>query len=189
MKQWYALYTKPNSEYQVKETLRQRSVETYLPEVNAPKSHRTRKKVPFFPCYLFIHIDLNKISASKWQWTPGLRWIVAFGDNPTAIPDQVIDLIQKKLNEINAKGGLRRSRFKKDDVVRITDGPFSDMLAVFKGSTSSVERVQVLLNFMGRMSRMQIEVDALEKTQPGTEAPKPKLPRRTRGGGRRIKQH
>jgi len=186
MEQWYTLHTKPNAEYQVTMALQQRGVKTYLPEIEAPKSHNKRKKKPFFPCYLFSKVDLDAVGISRLQWTPGLRRIVNFQDRPVPVPDEVIDLIRRKLGEIKATGGLPIHPFKPGDTVRITDGPFRDMLAIFDGPTTPSERVQVLLDILGHASRVQIEVNDLEKAAPDAKEPLPKRPRRTRGRGRRI---
>jgi transcriptional antiterminator RfaH len=189
MKHWYVLHTKPHSERQVAATLAEiDDVEAYLPEVELRQGKKKRKRVPFFPCYLFMRADIEKVSSSLWEWTPGLRRVVAFDDRPTAVPDQVIDLIRAKLKEIGKASGLSRHSFKKGDVVRIARGPFAEMLAVFEGPSTARERVQVLLNFLGRLNRLHLEIDDVEKAPPGAVAPEPKPPRRSRGRGRPIKR-
>lgn len=186
MEQWYTLHTKPNAEYQVVSALEQRGVHTYLPEIEVPKSRKKRKKKPFFPCYLFSKIDFETVGISRVRWTPGLRRIVSFDDQPVPTPDEVIELIQSKLGQIEAAGGWPQHPFKPGDTVRITDGPFQEMLAIFEGPTTPSERVHVLLNFLGHASRVQVNPTNLEKAPPGANAPQPKRPRRTRGRGRRI---
>jgi transcription elongation factor/antiterminator RfaH len=186
MEQWYTLYTKPNAEYQVVTALQQRGVQTYLPEGEFHTSHRGRKRKPFFPCYLFIKVDFEIVGFSSLQWMPGLRYIVAFEDRPVPLPNEVIDLIRCKLGEIEAAGGWPAHSFKPGDTVRIIDGPFRDMLAIFDGPTTPAQRVQVLLEILGRTSRLQIDVTDLEKASPRSEVPESRRPRRTRGQGRRI---
>jgi transcription antitermination factor NusG len=105
MEQWYTLYTKPNSEYQVANTLERQGIHTYLPELESPKTQHKSGRKPFFPCYLFTRIDFTKVGLSRLQWTPGLRRVVAFDDQPVPLPDEVINLIRRKLGELNAAGG------------------------------------------------------------------------------------
>ena len=112
MKLWYALHTKPNSEYQVATALRQQELETYLPEIEAPKSRRQRKTRPFFPCYLFVMIDFEQTGLSQVRWTPGLRRIVTIDNQPVPVPEAVIDLIRRQLGEIEAAGGWPAVRFR-----------------------------------------------------------------------------
>ena len=187
MEHWYALNTKPNSEYQVAVALKERGIKTYLPEVEALKAYQTRKSKPLFPCYLFARADLESLDLSQLQWTPGLRNIVAFGERPVPVSDQIINLIRCQLSENKATGGLSDCPFQPDDPVRITTGPFQDMLAIFEGPITSAERVQVLLNILGQASRVQVDVTNLEKVpeKNGDDLPSKRL-RRTRGRGRRI---
>jgi transcriptional antiterminator RfaH len=174
MEQWYTLHTKPYAEYYVTAVLQQRGIETYLPEIESPKAPGERKKRPFFPCYLFIKVDFEAVGMSCVQWTLGLRRIVAFDDRPVPLPDEVIELIRCRLGEIQAAGGWPAHSFKPGDTVCITDGPFRDMLAIFDGPTTPARRVQVLLEILGRVSRMQIDVTDLEKVSPCAEVSVPK---------------
>lgn len=188
MKRWYVLYTKPNSEYQAAAALHKRGLQIYLPEfeTSSGSQGRTKKKKPFFPCYLFAKIDFTIMGISSVQWTPGLRQIVVFDGQPVPLPDEVINFIQCKLSEFEANGDLPFHAFKPGDTVRITDGPLQDMLAVFDGPTTPGKRVQVLLNILGHASRLYIPVANLEKASPNAETPALKRPRRTRGRGRQI---
>ncbi len=143
MKQWYTLHTKPNAEYQVVAVLQQRGVQTYLPEIEFPKTRkRQKKRKPFFPCYCFFKLDFEVAGLSNLQWTPGLRRIVAFDGQPAPLANELVDLIRHQLGELEASGQPTHS-FKPGDTVRITGGPFRDMLAIFNGPTTPSKRVQV----------------------------------------------
>lgn len=187
MEQWYTLYTKPNAEYQVETSMRRRGIQTYLPEIESVKARRGRDRKPFFPCYLFIKVDFKAVGLSRVRWTPGLRRIVAFADRPVALPDEVISLIRRKLDEINADGRQPMHTFQPGDTIRITEGPLRGMLAIFDGPTTPAERVRVLLNFLGHARRVSLPGADLEKAPSKAEVSVPKRPRRTRGQGRRIK--
>jgi transcriptional antiterminator RfaH len=189
MERWYTLHTKPHAEYQVADALQGRGIQRYLPEIEVPKSRKEPKQKPFFPCYLFVKVDLEEVGLSQVRWIPGLRRIVAFDDRPTPLADEVIDAMRRKLEGISAAGGLPTHSFRPGETVRITQGPLQGMLAVFEKPTTPAERVQVLLTFLGQASRMQIPVTDLEKGPPGAEAPEPpRRRRRTRGRGRPIKE-
>lgn len=187
MEQWYTLHTKPNAEHQVVATLQQREIETYLPEIVTPTANKGKRKLPFFPCYLFARIDLERVGFSAVQWTPGLRRLVAFDEQPVSLPAEVIELIRQQVDQLEAAGGLPLHNFKPGDTVRIKEGPFQNMLALFAGPTTPAQRVQVLLEILGHARRVKVAVTDLEKTEaqlpPSTP---PKRPRRTRGQGRRI---
>jgi transcription antitermination factor NusG len=192
MEQWYTLYTSPNAEHRVASSLEEREIEVYLPKVRRSEKNTRGKFIPFFHCYLFIHIDLDKTASSLWQWTPGLRYIVGFDGEPLPVPDLTITLIQHKLEELNKRLCQPQPQFKPGDIVRITNGPFAEMAALFEGPSKPSERVIVLLNFLGQISRVRLNAADLENAShlpsPTTTAPQ-KRPRRTRGHGRYIHTH
>lgn len=185
MEHWYTLHTRPNAEYQVAAVLRQRQLEVFLPEIEVARERSERgQRQPFFPCYLFTRIDLDTVGFSTVQWTPGLRRVVAFDGLPSPVPDRLIELIQGQLLEL--KSGHQICRFQPGDPVRIVDGPFRDMVAIFDRPVGAAERVQVLLTVLGQLSRMQIEAACLEKVADAEPELTFKRPRRTRGRGRPI---
>ncbi len=187
MKQWYTLHTKPKAEYQVATAMQRRGVQTYLPELESPHGRQERKTKPFFPCYLFARIDFEVTGLSQLQWTPGLRRIVAFGDRPVPLSDEMIDLIRRKLDGAGATGGRPVVHdFHQGDEVHITDGPLQGMLAIFEGPSTPSERVQVLLTFLGHLNRVHVSAADLQKVSTAAQSPALKRPRRTRGRGRRI---
>lgn len=188
MEQWYTFHSKPNAEYQVVAALRERGIQTYLPEIKTVQTASSPSVKPFFPCYLFGKIDFENVSITQIQWTPGLRRIITFDDYPTPIPNEIIELIQKKLSEFESTLEKPTYSFKKGDTVQITDGPFQDMLAIFNGPVTVAERVQVLLNILGQASRVQVEVSQLKEVPSALANTEIKQPRRTRGRGRRIKK-
>lgn len=186
LEQWYTLCTKPNAEYWVASLLQKRGVQTYLPEIESFKPHQRQVRKPFFPCYLFAKIGFEAMSLLQVQWTPGLRYLVTFDNQPVPLANEVIELIRHKLGKLKAATDLPVHHFQPGETVRITAGPFQDMLAIFEGPTTPSKRVQILLTILGHASRMQVDVVALEKVLPGAQAPTPKRPRRTRGRGRYI---
>jgi transcription elongation factor/antiterminator RfaH len=191
MEAWYTLHSKPNAEYQVATTLMQHGIETYLPEIEVAKKQGRRHKKPFFPCYLFCLIDLKTVDLGNVRWVPGLRRIVTFDDQPIPVPDEVIDLVRYKLGEIETRGGFPNHSFKRGQMVRITQGAFQGMVAIFDEPTSPSERVQVLLDILGGTNRVQVKVADLETASAQAGSPTPKRPRRMRGRGRqpRHKYH
>jgi transcriptional antiterminator RfaH len=187
MEHWYTLYTKPRTEYQVSQSLQTRGMQTYLPEIEVSSTRQGRTREPLFPCYLFVKLDFETVGLSQVRWTPGLRCIVGFGGRPAPLDDEVIDGIQRRLEDANAAGAWPRHTLQPGDSVRITHGPLSDLLAVVEAPTAPAERVRVLLNFLGRASRAHVSVSDLEKVGPEADVRAAQRPRRTRGHGRGIK--
>ena len=189
MEQWYTLYTKPFQERKVAAALEESEIVTFLPLLRSQKAQSRPQATPLFPCYLFMRVDLDNVNPSRWHWTPGLRSIVAFDGEPVPVSDQAIDLIHSNLDQLNQAAAQPRPAFKEGDVVRVTSGPFADLLAVFEGPKTASERVTILLEFLGQVSRVRLNVSELERASQNADlSAAPRRPRRTRGRGRRIKE-
>ena len=186
MDHWYVLHTKPRNEKYVAVTLEQRGIQVYFPEQTHKNARGQIRKKAFFPGYLFASLDLAILSPALWKWVPGLRYVVAHGDQPIPVPDEVIKLIAHNLLEAEQSASTLQLQFEPGDVVRIKDGPFEDMLAIFEGPTKPSVRVQVLLNTLNRAVRVSLQVNDLEKATTDNVEPIAKRPRRTRGRGRPI---
>jgi len=154
---WLALFTKTYKEYQVRDLLKGRGTEVYLPEITVQKGDRVKKK-PFFPHYLFAHVDPSTGEITDVRWTPGLRYIVRTGNKPVPVPDRVVEEIQHRLGSM---GVVRpEDRFKEGDRVRIAHGPFEGLEAVFDRRLSAEGRVRVFLQLINRL--VVTELDAAD---------------------------
>lgn len=182
MEAWYTLYTKPNAEAQVARTLIARGLTVFLPLLPSRPGGRLH---PLFPAYIFVRCDLNVVGIVNLRWVPGLRRILSFGGQPAVVPDEAIRMIQEELQEIEAAGGLLKHRFKPGDTVVIDSGPLAGLRGIFQGPVGPVERVRILVRFLGETNRMQVPVEALRPAS--DDAFQPRRRRGTRGHGRRIR--
>jgi transcriptional antiterminator RfaH len=159
MMHWYALYTQPRKEQQVRGLLEGQGIETYLPTVRRKVRRRDRPdQVVYFPCYLFARLDFETTPQSSVAWMPGIRRIVSFGEQPAVVAEELVDLIRARLGDVNDMG---YGRFKQGDRVRFTSGPLRDLDAIFDRPLSSTDRVRVLLNVMGRMTAVDTDYSAI----------------------------
>ena len=189
MERWYVLHTKTQAEKRVVSALNQRGLTVYLPMIQATAdgvSKQSVKREPLFPGYLFAMFDLNAGNPAHWKWVPGLRYMVSFGGIAVTVPDEIIGAIERKICKLQANSAERNAPFKPGDVVRIQDGPFADMLAVFERSCTPGKRVEILLEALDRFYKLKIAPDKLEKVPDSVQMGK-KRPRRTRGRGRPIR--
>jgi len=162
MAHWYALYTKPHKELQVRSFLKSEGYEVYLPTIGVRRRGR-QKVVPFLSCYLFARLS-GPVDFPAVRWSPGLRRIVRFGSRPATVPDSVISLMRERLARLQEAGCPVHS-FRRGDRLRIMSGPFTDLEAVFEESLSSRDRGKILVDFLGRWTRCEIEIDSLKKVR------------------------
>lgn len=189
MKEWYALHTKPYSERKVAIHLDRHEIETYVPETKSDAKRSDGRRIPFFPGYMFIHLDMEEVNPTRWRYTPGVRYIVSYGNKPIAVNEELIHIIRKQLATLQKRQDEPKSRFKPGDRVRVTRGPLQDMIAIFDGPTEPAERVRILLEVMSRYKRVRIAKDDLEKIDSEKDKQEEKRPRRTRGRGRPIRNN
>ena len=129
-----------------------------------------RPAEPLFPAYLFVRCDLDVVGLSTLEFVPGLRRILAFAGRPAVVPDEVIALIEEKLAEIDARGGLPSHSFHPGDEVVIDSGPMRGMRGIFQGPMGPAERVQVLIRFLGQANRAEVPIELLRTAPQRGEA-------------------
>ncbi|HVO69796.1 MAG TPA: transcription termination/antitermination NusG family protein [Aggregatilineaceae bacterium] len=161
---WYVLHSKPHKENQINAYLQSQNLETFYPTLRVqPVNPRASKIRPYFPGYLFVRADLDAVGVSALQWIPGAVGLVSFDGQPGTVPDYVIRELRQRIAEIEAAGGLTLDGLKQGDPVRITHGPFAGYEAIFDMRLSGAERVQVLLQMLGRLVKVQVTASEIEK--------------------------
>lgn len=155
---WYAMRSKPNKEEFLAGQLQAYGVEVFLPLLHVkPLNPRARRFRPYFPNYLFVHVDLAQVNISDLNWMPGASGLVSFGGEPASVPDLLIAALKKQIEHYNASLRDEHSGFQRGDVILIEDGPFAGYEAVFDVYTSGQERVRVLLSLLQRR-QMPVEI-------------------------------
>jgi transcriptional antiterminator RfaH len=160
---WYVVHTHPRAEAKAALNLDRQGFTCYLPRYLKRRRHARRIETvaaPLFPRYLFVALDL-----ARQQWWPirstfGVTNLVYNGEQPAAIPSDVIQAIKAREDSQGLVGLPRKPRFAPGDTVRIIDGVFSSCLGLFEGMPDR-ERVAVLLELLGRKVRVFIDEEAL----------------------------
>ena len=165
--QWYALRTKPRKEDVVWRQVKQKDIEGYYPRLRVnPVNPRSRKVRPYFPGYVFVHVDLEDHGRSVFKWMPYSLGLVSFGDVPAHVPENLIHAIQKKMDQIMEAGGESAIGLKKGDEVKIQSGPFEGYKAIFDEKLSGNDRVRVLLSLLGdRQVVTELHVGHIERVK------------------------
>jgi len=161
---WYTVHTKPRAEQQVEAALTRKGLTVYLPMVKVARVNpRARPIMPLFPGYLFVQADLEQVGQSAINWAVGVANLVSFGGEPAVVPEAVIQHIQSRVVKVQQDGTFGLGRLHKGDHVRITTGPLRDLDAVFDQPLSAKGRARVLIEFLGRLTAAEVDLEALDK--------------------------
>lgn len=155
---WIVAVTKAQREDWAAENVARQGFEYYL-----PKTVSEQKKLQcLFPRYLFV------LTTGPWRFlsgTFGITSVVLQGQNPAVLPHPII--AELKARE-NGAGYVQLpklpERFKNGDRVRVNQGMFSGYSGIYSDITPQ-ERVRVLLDVLGRKTRVLISEEYLEAVQ------------------------
>lgn len=146
---WHVVRSKPNHEDFLERELESRDIEVFNPLLRAnPVNPRARRYKPYFPGYVFVHIDLEVVNSSALERVPGAANLVSFGGEVASVPDNLVHAIRRKVDETNAAGGEKVEGIQPGDLVEIEHGPFAGYTAILDASLPGSERVRVLLRML-----------------------------------------
>ncbi len=108
---WYAMRSKPNKEMALSRELSARKVEVFYPQLRVhPVNSRSRTVRPYFPGYLFVHVDLEQIGFSELHWVPFSLGLLTFGGELPVVPETLIQGIRKARGRGQRRGWRGTSR-------------------------------------------------------------------------------
>lgn len=164
MDHWYLIQFKPNSHRLAERNLHRQGFKTFL-----PMQQFTRRKAsrfvsdlkPLFPGYMFVNLSGEVAPCRKINSTVGVSRLVSFEGKPKPLPLQLISGLMHRF--CGSAILLPPGNLNEGSSVKMVSGPF----AGFIGSVDTIDtehRIWVLMDIMGRKSRMQVATDQLEVT-------------------------
>jgi len=154
---WFCLKSQPKHEHIAAAHLRQTSaVEVFLPRIRFKRATRQGTvwvTEALFPGYLFARFDWQA-SLRQVQHSRGVRGVVHFGERWPAIPVKTI----RELQQAVGADGLRTipEQFLPGDEVEITEGAMRGLRAVVTRVLPGLERIAVLMEFLGRQTMIEL---------------------------------
>jgi len=183
---WYVVHCKSAKEQYTADALQHLlGLTTYVPEI-ALSLQKEIRRVPFFSGYLFLQADLQKMGTHSINACPGVLKLLDFGNGPVEIPPDLMEIIRKEIDRYGKY--LSYQKLSPGDPVRVTSGPLEGLQAIFLEAKAPGNRANILLHVLGRLSKVQLDVNALEKFDVKEDF-RPVVARReryTRGKGRKI---
>ena len=154
---WYCVRTKPKHDHIAAANLRRNlGLEVFNPSLKFERTTRSgvrRVTEPLFPGYLFVRCTLEK-SFDAIQHANGVATLVHFGTRVPPIADSIIEELQ--LLFPSAEPLSVEDRILPGEEVAVGEGPFSGMKAVVLRVLPARQRVQVMLDILGRPAPLEL---------------------------------
>lgn len=149
VKHWYALYTKPRHEYKALSDLREKNIETYLPEITTIKQWSDRKKKvtePLFRSYIFIYADEKDRYYSLTS--DAVIKTISFLGKPAVIPDEQIENLKLFLE--NKPKAFVSELIEIGSKVTITSGPFAGVEGTVFKNENKEDMLSISIDLLKR---------------------------------------
>jgi transcriptional antiterminator RfaH len=160
---WYAIRIKVNRERDVEKRLRDLHLEVFQPWMRARRRIGSKfhwVQVPLFPGYIFCRLDMV-LSGKAARYSPGVKDFLSFGSRIAEVGEDIIDALRERCPDGIAQ--IDSVRAKPGDTVRINEGPFSGLEAIFEQKLKGSERVAVLLDILGRQTRIVLPSETIAR--------------------------
>jgi transcriptional antiterminator RfaH len=146
---WYAIYTNPRAEKQVRDRLIESQIEVFLPLQKTYRIWSDRKKLiekPLLSSYVFVKV--NPITFPKVYQTRGVVKFVTFEGQPASIPQNQIDNLRLLINS-DTEIEITSEKYEKGDNVEVIRGSLI-------GLTGELVK-------RGKQNRVLVRIDRLDQ--------------------------
>jgi len=163
MTHWYVVRSKPCAESMARSQLERQGYCVYFPQVltSGRVQGRLAPRIePLFPRYLFLAVDVGTKALAPVRSTVGVNDLVRFGGKYATVRQEIIEELMRRADPQTGLHHLAQPRFRRGEHVRIAEGPFERIEGVFERYDGE-ERALILLDVLGRASRVRVPLDQL----------------------------
>ena len=169
---WYVVHTYSGHENKVAETLKQRAqtllltdkiIKVLIPTKEKIQIKRGAKKAvkeKIFPGYILVSMEMTDDSWLAVRTTQGITGFVGMSSRPSPLPQHEVDAITKYMEQATPS---YKAEYSVGEAIKITDGPFNDFLGTVQSIDEEKGKVEVLLNFFGRETPVELDFLQVKK--------------------------
>jgi len=162
---WYVIHTHPRQEERCEANLNAWQVETFNPKIRERHCNPFTGKAtfivkPLFPRYLFARFCLGD-AIQRIRFTRGVHSVVSFGNNPTAVADEIIAVIKSRIGDdtfVRLGNDLRPG-----DHLLIEEGAWKGFIGVFEREMKERDRIMVLLTTVSYHAHIVLERENVKR--------------------------
>ena len=167
---WYVVQFKPNSHKIAIRNLERQGFETFLPMHEVTR--RTVVKFdtvirPLFAGYMFVACDPKQAPWRQINSTYGITRMLRFAEGIKPMPEALITGLRARCDNVG-KVVVPLENFDAGQSVEMHSGPFASFIATVEQMASDA-RVWVLLDFMGKETRVQVDRQQIQAVLPAAE--------------------
>lgn len=182
-RKWYIVQVVTGYEQKVKEDLENREfdeadiVEILLPQTTHTTKSGAVKFKPMFPGYLYVKVEMTDDSwfiIRNTNYVTGIVGSSGQRTKPTPVREEEINKIKERaLEEKNKFENIKAGNSEKaiitdtdyvvGDTVKISSGEFANQDGKVVSISIETQRVAVEIEFFGRMTTVDIEIDQVKK--------------------------
>lgn len=175
-KRWYVVHAYSGFEGQVKRSLEERisrfGMDEQFGEILVPTEEvveirdgqKRRSERKFFPGYVLVQMEMND---ATWHLVREVPKVMGFiggtSDRPAPISEKEADAILNRVRE-GAEKPQPKVLFEVGEVVRVTEGPFTDFSGVVEEVNYEKSRLHVAVLIFGRSTPVELEFGQVEKS-------------------------
>ena len=168
LKRWYAIHVFSGHEKKIKKYLESEVERTNLqdqvsrvliPSENVIEMRDGKKKVKnriFFPGYMLVEMEMNKLTQHLILNTPGVTNFV--GPKNEAVPLQE-DEVRRILGRVEERRDeeIIDIPYREGDAVRVIDGPFTDFTGFVEEINREKKKLKVMVSIFGRSTPVELD--------------------------------
>ena len=174
--QWFAIHVFSGHEKKIKKYLegeiertgiKDQVARVLIPSEDVIEMRDGKKKVKnriFFPGYMLIEMELNKVTQHLILNTPGVTNFVGPKNQPVPLQE---DEVRRILGRVDERKGeeVFDIPFRLGDAVKVIDGPFTDFAGMIEEINREKKKVKVMVSIFGRSTPVELDFlqVALEK--------------------------
>jgi transcription termination/antitermination protein NusG len=172
---WYVIHAYSGFENQVKRSLEERirraGMESLFGEVLVPVEEvvemrggqQRKSERKFYPGYVLVSMEMTD---ETWHLVKSVPKVMGFiggtGERPSPVPEKQAMAILQRMQE-----GTEKPRpkvlYEPGEVVRVTEGPFTDFNGVVEDVDYEKSRLKVSVFIFGRSTPVDLEFSQVEK--------------------------
>ena len=163
---WYLVQCKPNSTQIAVRNLENQNFGTFLPreEVTKRKGKIFQQQIrPLFNGYLFVKLNPDQGPWRHVNNTRGVSRLVCLGAEPSVVPNSIMEALLARCDKQSILRQTSKTQFSKfcaGSQAQVTQGPFSGLIATI-ADTEPDNRINILIEIMGRTTKVAIDANAL----------------------------